>query len=145
MNMTTITTNGHKRYIMPSPTATDGLAVAVHAAINHHLNGGACPVGGVSRGECAAVYQHWQHPETGERFFYAHVYIWPTDRNPTATEVAKWARDAGARHILISHELHDPGNGTIDGVCEDGALAWLVEFTDGASKTDESKACRAER
>ena len=130
MNTTNVRTNGYRRNTIPCPIDAHGLVASVSAAINRNLNGGSCPVTGKSRGECAAVYEHWQQPETGKRYFFAHVYIWPTDHNPTATEVAKWARDAGARDVMISHQLHDPYNGTIDGVCEDGALAWLVEFSD---------------
>ncbi len=99
-------------------------------SLNFHLTGGGCPTNG-SLGECPAVYETYVRDD-GVRYCYAHVYIWTAgkEKNLKATEVARWVEEAGGFVDTISHHLYDPGNFVTDGICEDGSLSWLVEFTD---------------
>jgi hypothetical protein len=101
-------------------------AYAVATALNSHLHGGTCPGEG-ALGECPACYELERYPGR----FYAHVYVWKAGQEQClkAATVASWCEAAGAGDIVISQHLHDPDNETLDGVCHDGALSWLVEFS----------------
>ena len=102
------------------PTAT-----TVAASLNARLNGGTCPGNG-ALGECPACYELDRYPGR----YCAHVYVWKAGQQILkAADVAAWCESAGAGDIVISQLLHDPTNETFDGICDDGALSWLVEFS----------------
>jgi len=100
----------------------------VAQAIRYKLTGGGCPTGG-SLGECPAVYEAYLQ-DGGVRYFYAHIYLWTAGKHLKASEVARWVEDAGGHVMTINHQIHDPYNNVTDGFCEDGAISWLVEFSD---------------
>lgn len=105
--------------------AAQPTAASVAAVLNQHLHGGVCPGQG-ALGECPACYELKRYPGR----YYAHVYVWPAGQpGLKAADVAAWCEAAGAGDIVISQHLHDPLNDTYDGVCHDGALSWLVEFS----------------
>lgn len=65
-------------------------------------------------------------------WFHAAVYIWQAGQTLTPREVAKWFEDAGAHEITISHDIYDPWNNNFNGVCDDGAIPWIVNFANRA-------------
>lgn len=103
---------------------THPTAATVAAALNSHLHGSTCPGTG-ALGECPACYE-LDYPGR----YYANVYVWKAGQQTLKpADVAAWCEAAGAGDIVISQLLHDPDNETFDGVCHDGALSWLVEFS----------------
>jgi hypothetical protein len=100
--------------------------------VNLQLNGGHCPGKG-SLGECPMVDLVQEPPPGGDLcWFHAAIYIWSAGQTLTPTEVAKWFEEAGAHEITISHDIYDPWNNNFNGVCEDGAIPWIVNFANRA-------------
>lgn len=91
------------------------------AKINGRMHEGRCAQSGCI-GECAAI------DEDSNGLWWAALYIWDHEFNDPA-RVAKWFHDAGAIEVLITHVLHDEGNGDRDGRTFDGARAWHVQFS----------------
>ena len=98
---------------------------ALIVAINKHMTGGGCPTAGCI-GECAAVTECLAIGSQAP-FFTAHLYIWDPLFNDSAL-VAKWFNDAGVDCAGVSAVLHDSYNFVSNGVAEDGARPWDVDF-----------------
>lgn len=99
----------------------------VSLRINRGLNGGYCPGAG-ALGECPAVYEMSTDDDGAGASFTAEVFLAPRATMITAATLAEWIEACGGLEPCISHVLHDPFNGTSDGVCLDGARHWLAEF-----------------
>ena len=95
--------------------------------INRGLNGGDCPGPG-ALGECAAVYETSHDEDDAGASFAAEVYLWTRAASFPAATLAEWIEACGGIEPCIAHVIHDPYNGTQDGVCLDGVRHWRAEF-----------------
>lgn len=99
---------------------------ALSQFVSAKLHEGTCP-GESALGECPQMYEN--HVNAGYTFYYAHVYVWKRGQGVLKPgDVASWFEQAGGEHVTVSHHLEDAGNVVHDGVCEDGAWSWLVDF-----------------
>ena len=100
---------------------------ALSSLVNSKLHDGSCP-DGRALGECPAMYETFVN--STYTYYYAHVYVWKRGQGVLKPrDVASWFEQAGAKYVTVSHHLEDSGNFVHDGVCEDGAWSWLVDFT----------------
>lgn len=106
----------------------------VSMRINRGLNGGDCPGAG-SLGECPAVYELSSFADGFDAAFAAEVYLHSRAADFAAATLAKWIEDAGGLEPCISLVLHDPYNGTENGLCNDGARHWRAEFLAKCAET----------
>lgn len=107
-----MTKNEHLRFVLTS--------------VNARMHDGPCPGTG-SLGECAAITDI--EGSSGHVFYVASLYLWKAALDLQAATVAAWFTEAGCANVIVSAVLHDPDNGTIDGVTSDGVWPWEVSFS----------------